>query len=236
MRWWNLLLSMVVAATPWGALAATSVSPNLKMVESVVGGGGLVNEKSTNLQAGESIGDVGVGHSTSANLGIDSGYTTTADPTLSLTVIDSNLNFGVFSAGAATTLTSRFSVSNYTSYGYAIQIVGNTPTNGSHSITALSASTPSQVGVEQYGLNLVANTSPFAFGANPNNGVNGQGAAVGSYATPNNYKYVPGETVAAATKSSGLTTYTVSQIINVTNLTPGGQYSSVQTIICTGMY
>lgn len=236
MRWWNLLLSIIVAATPWGALAVTSVSPNMEITESIVGGGGLVNEKSTNLQAGESIGDIGIGHSISANLGLDTGYTTTADPTLSLTVIDSNLNFGVFSPGAATTLTSRFSVSNYTSYGYAIQIVGNTPTNGSHSLTALSTSTPSQVGVEQYGLNLVANASPLAFGANPDNGVNGQGAAVGDYAAANNYKYVPGETVAAASKSSGLTTYTVSQVINVTNLTPGGQYSSVQTIICIGMY
>jgi hypothetical protein len=235
-RSFRLGVLIIACLIPWQVLADTSTSAHMKITESIVGGGGLVSERSAHLSAGESIADIGIGYSSSSNLAINTGYTTTPDPTLSLTIIDYDLNFGTFSPGQATTLTSHFSVSNYTSYGYVVQVVGSPPTNGSHSLTALTSPTPSQVGVEQYGINLVANTSPVNLGANPDNGTSGNGAAVGAYAIPNNYQYVPGDTVATASKSSGLTTYTISQIVNVNTRTPGGTYSSVQTIICTGMY
>jgi hypothetical protein len=100
----------------------------------------------------------------------------------------------------------------------------------------MSTTTTSQIGVEQFGINLVANTSPTSFGANPDNGQFGFGSITANYATANNYRYVDGETVAQATKNSGVTTYTISYVTNVATLTPGGQYSADQTIIVTGTY
>ena len=204
--------------------------------ESILGGGGLVSESSAHLQAGESIGDIGTGNSSSANLSLNSGYTTTSDPSLSLNVIDGTLSFGAFSPGQTAVATSRFSISNYTSYGYTVQIVGTPPTNGNHTIKAMTTSNASQVGTEQYGINLVANTSPQAFGTNPDNGISGFGLAAPGYSTSNYYQYIDGNTVAYAGKSSGTTIYTVSHIINVTPLTPGGQYTAGQTLICIGNY
>ncbi len=215
-----------------------SSSTNLRMYESTVGGGGgnLSSASSTLRSGGDSVGDIGVGDSFSATMGINSGYTTTADPTLAVTVLDSTVDFGNFSTTEATVTTSRFVVTNYTSYGYAVQIIGKPPTNGSHTIAPMATLDASQVGVEQYGINLVANTSPKLVGADPLQGINGQGNAAGDYAIPDNFKFVEGETIATAPKSSGDTTYTITYMVNVTNLTPGGQYAGGSSVIVTGMY
>ena len=100
----------------------------------------------------------------------------------------------------------------------------------------MTATNTSQVGVEQFGINLVANTSPTSLGVNPDNGQFGYGSVMPNYATPDNYRYVPGETIARAVKNSGVTVYTISYIANVAPLTPGGIYTSNQTLIVTGTY
>ena len=211
-------------------------SAHYQIDESFVGGSGLVQSSSANYKEGESIGDTGIGNSASANYQTNSGYTTTNDPALSFAVNTASANFGSFSPSAAATTTSTFQVSNYTSYGYVVQIVGNPPSNGNHTLSAMTTTGPSQAGVEQFGINLVANTSPVSFGANPVQGIAGAGTAAANYNTSNSYRYVSGETVATAPKSSGVTTYTISYLVNVSSLTPGGQYTSSQVLVCTGTY
>lgn len=218
------------------AYADSLKSAHYQIDESFVGGSGLVQSNSAHYQEGESIGDTGIGNSASTNYQTNSGYTTTNDPALSFAVNTSSANFGSFSPSAAATTTSTFQVSNYTSYGYVVQIVGNAPSNGSHTLSAMSTTGPSQAGVEQFGINLVANTSPVSFGANPAQGIAGAGVAASNYNTSNNYRYVSGETVATAPKSSGVTTYTISYLVNVGSRTPGGQYTSNQVLVCTGTY
>lgn len=211
-------------------------SAHFEVDESFLGGSGLTQSSSNNYQEGESIGDTGIGNSASSHYQLNSGYTTTNDPALSFAINTSGANFGNFSASTASVATSTFQVSNYTSYGYVVQIVGTAPTNGSHTLTAMSTTAPSQTGIEQFGINLVANTSPVSFGANPNLGQFGAGSAAANYNTPNNFRYVSGETIALASQSSGVTTYTISYVANVGSLTPGGQYNSNQVLICTGTY
>lgn len=94
----------------------------------------------------------------------------------------------------------------------------------------------SHPGTEQFGINLVANTSPASFGANPNNGDFGFGSVAENYNVANQFRYVSGDTIAKAEKSSGETTYTISYLVNVTGLTPGGSYASNQTLVVTGTY
>ena len=227
---------VVLVATPVAADNAPLQSAHYKFDESVVGGGGLNQENSGSYQLGEFIGDLAIGGSQSNNFQLNSGYDTTSDPSLTFLIDDSSIDFGSFSPSTTATATSRFEVINYTSYGYVVQIAGDPPTNGSHIITPMSTTDVSQAGVEQFGINLVANTSPVAVGADPNNGSFGFGQAATDYNTANNYRYVSGETIALGPKSSGNTIYTISYIVNVTSLTPGGQYVSHQTLVCTGTY
>ena len=231
-----VLVTIASLATPAWADNTPLQSAHYKFNESVVGGSGLDQESSNSYQLGELIGDIGVGNSTSSNFQLNAGFDTTDDPALTFIVDNSAINFPDFSATAASVTTSTFEVIDYTSYGYIVQIYGSPPTNGSHVITPMSTTGVSQAGVEQFGINLVANTSPVAVGANPDNGQFGIGEASSNYNTPNNYRYVSGETVADGPKSSGNTIYTLSYLVNVAGLTPGGQYVSHQTLVCTGTY
>lgn len=216
--------------------ADTLQSAHYHIDESSIGVGDINQGSSTNYQATSATGDLSIGNSASNNYQINAGSQTTPDPTLSFTVNNGNINFGSFSSSTATVTTATFSVSNYTSYGYAVQIFGNPPTNGSHTISALSTTSASQTGTEQFGINLVANTSPISVGANPDNGQFGFGSVAANYAVPNQYRYISGGTIAQAPKSSGLTNYTITYLVNVAGLTPGGIYNSNQTLIVTGTY
>jgi hypothetical protein len=229
-----LTYSLVVYAP--SAVAQSLKSSNFRFDETAVGAGGLNQSNSTNYQSSNSTGDLSVGNTASGNYQIDTGSQTTNDPTLSFALNSTDVNFGNFTASSASVTTANFSVSNYTSYGYVVQIAGTAPSNGTHTLDSMAIKGPSQAGIEQFGVNLVANTLPTSVGANPNNGQFGFGVAAPAYATSNEYRYVSGETIAFAPKSSGATTYTLSYLINVASLTPGGKYKSNQTLIVTGTY
>lgn len=211
-------------------------SAHYHLDESVLGGGGLIQSNSDNFQSTESLSDTAIGNSSSTNFQVEAGSKTTPDPTLSFGITNADADFTDFSPAAAATATSTFQVLNYTSYGYVVQILGDPPSNGNHVISAMTATDVSRPGMEQFGINLVHNTSPIAFGADPDHGQFGVGSATADYGTANDFRYVEGETIASAPKSSGLTTYTISYIVNVTSITPGGSYTSNQELVCTGTY
>jgi len=232
------LLLVCFVASSTNAFAETLQSPNYKLDESSIGSDDSIQSSSANYKTdnGAGIGALSIGNSASENYQIENGTKTSPNPTLSFAINNSNVNFGSFSPGSATTATANFSISNYTSYGYAVQIIGKSPSNGNHSINAMSSAEASQTGTEQFGINLVANTLPISVGANPDKGKFGFGAVAPNYGVSNKYRYVSGETIATSPKSSGITTYTISYIVNVNSLTPGGQYTSDQTIVVTGTY
>lgn len=227
------LLSCGITAA---AHAVTLQSDNYQFAESTLGAGGVVRSESDNYRASSAPGSLAVGRSVSDNYQVEAGPETSADPSLSFAVNNIDANFGQFTSAASSVTTATFSVTNYTSYGYVVQIVGEPPTNGAHTIDPMHETSVSQPGTEQFGINLVANTLPEPFGAAPDNGEFGVGQASSLYDTPNQYRYVSGETIAMAPKSSGETKYTISYLVNVDNLTPGGHYTSEQTVIVTGTY
>lgn len=235
----SFILALVVCGSP--VLASQVLqSPSYRFDESSIGTGGFTQGSSSNFKIESSTGDIAIGSSESSNFKVDSGTQTSPDPTLTFKMDSPAANFGNFSAATASTSTATFSVINYTSYGYVVQLVGETPKYGSNDISAMNVTAPSQPGVEQFGVNLVANTSPVSFGANPDNGTApnnfGFGTVAANYSTPNQFRYVSGETVASAPKSSGKTLYTMSYLINVSNLTPAGEYRTDQTLVVTGTY
>ena len=216
--------------------AETLQSTNYKLDESAVGTGGQGQASSTSYQTDNATGALSIGNAASSSYQVETGTKTTPDPALSFSVNNANASFGAFTPTSAAVSTANFSVSNYTSYGYVVQILGNPPSNGNHTINAMPVTGSSVPGTEQFGINLVANTLPVSVGSNPNNGQFGFGSITANYGTANQFRYVSGETIAMAPKSSGVTTYTISYLINVTSITPGGQYTSNQTVIITGTY
>lgn len=211
-------------------------STNYRFEESVLGGGGLQQSGSANYRSTSTLGESATGESASSGFQVQAGNKTSPDPVLSFTVNNGSVNFGSFSASTTASASATFSVSNYTSYGYAVQIIGNAPTMGSTVITPMTSTDSPIAGMKQFGINLVANTIPSSLGANPDQGQFGFGTAAPNYGTSNQYRFVSGEAIATAPKSSGVTNYTISYIVNVDGLTPGGQYKSSQTLICTGTF
>lgn len=242
LRMWKKIQKLCIFALVAGltlhsvSYAQSPSSSNFQLKESVIGSGGLNDATSANYNVTNSIGDLGVGNSTSANYQVEAGSQTTELPTLSFALESGPANFGILTPTAAATATTSFSVKNYTSYGYVVQLSGPTPTNGSTSILPMSTAGSSIPGTSQFGMNLTANTSPAIFGSNPDNGQFGFGEIDPDYATPNIYSYIDGDIIARAPKSSGKTIYTLSYILNVEPLTPGGQYRSGQVVIVTGTY
>jgi hypothetical protein len=228
---------MVLLAGTGTVLADSSVSPNFRIDESFIGGGGDVQSSSPNFKSDAAIGDIGIGESAGTAFQTQSGSVTTSDPALTLTVPSSSISFGALSTAATRTGSSTFKVINYTSFGYIVQVIGSPPSSGTHSLNNMASTALSQTGQEQFGINLVANSLPTTLGANPLNVFsNSTGVAAAGYATVNNYKYVSGNTIASAPKTSAETDYTISYIVNASTTTPGGSYSGALTLVCTGTY
>ncbi len=229
-----------------GQVLAQGSSNNFRIDESFVGPGGALESNSSSFKTapgGQSLGNQAGGaegnESTSTNFKTQGGATTTNDPSLSCTVNSSNINFGSLSTSTPATGTATFSVLNYTAHGYVVQIIGSPPSNGAYTLAAMSSNAASSPGTEQFGINLVANTSPSTYGANPVQVPSSSfsfGVAATNYNTANSYRYVSGETIASAPKSSGQTDYTISYIINVSNTTAGGAYAGNQSLVCIGTY
>lgn len=216
-------------------------SAHYQLEESSLGNGGLIQSGSANYQSSEAIGSAAVGNSSSANYQIEAGSKTSKDPALSFGVTNAIASFGNFSADTTATATAQFTVSDYTSFGYAVQIIGDPPSYNGHTITPMGTDADGgpqspQIGTDQFGINMVANTIPKNFGANPDQGQFGAGVAATNYNTANKYRYVNGETIATAPKSSGVTVFTISYIVNVDHLDPGGAYTSAQSVVCTGTF
>lgn len=213
-----------------------SESANYELYETSIGTSDPVDVQSTTYGITSATGDLAVGNSSSSNFQINAGSKTSPDPVLSFGVDASGADFGLFSPTQAATTTVSFTVKDYTTYGYIVQIIGDGPTNNSHTIAPMATQAASQVGTEQFGINLVANTNPESVGANLDNGQFGNGGVESGYDTANQYKYIDGDIIASAPGDSGETTYTITYIANVGPLTPGGVYNISQTLVATATY
>jgi len=194
--------------------------------------------------SGSTLGDNFVGNSSSTSYQTNGGFNPTAQPGLTMIVNTSLVNFGTVSLATKMTQTATFSVKNYTSYGYIVQIIGSPPTQGAHQLTALTTDTAYNATVEQFGVNAVLNTVT-GVGANPvqnpagpptfGYGVAGDGTT-NHYVQSDKWRFNSGETVASAPRSSGETDYTLTFMLNAITTTPGGSYTGSLSLVATGTY
>jgi hypothetical protein len=231
------LFVAVAGATP------TYTSPNYGVDQATMSAGGVNDASSASYRANASLGDTAVGNSSSTNFQANSGFVTTADPYIEMTATAGTADLGYLNTGAAATTSWTFSIRSYLASGYIVTNASDPPTAtsgpGTHTLANLTSPTASSPGTEQFGINLVANTSPATFGANPVQIPDASysfGQVATGYDTANLFKYIKGDTVAYSTKSSGETDYTVSYLYNIAAVTPAGQYNFKHILVATSTF
>lgn len=160
--------------------------------------------------------------------------TASVDETLTFTMANTSVALGTLSASSTGSGTSSMSVATNANTGYSVAYSGTTLTSGSNVITALASPTASVQNSKQFGINLVANTTPAI-------GVVKSGSGVGSvatgYGTANQFKFnTAGETVASASLPTNSNTFTTSYIANIDSVTAAGAYSTLITYTATANF
>jgi hypothetical protein len=223
-------------------------SPNFRVDEAFFGTGGEVDMSSDAFRGQGSAGSLGVGGSESANFMAEAGFLTPSEPFLEMVVTGATVDFGTLSDTATAFGSAQggdcncsFYVRTYFSSEYTVVTMSDPPTNESGASLAAKTTTglPStDQSVEEFGMNLVANTSPL-MGANPVNDPDGtfaDGSAATGYDIVNQFKYQKGDIVARSPANLsnpgvGKTNYTVSYIAKRNNITPAGVFTMFHDLV-----
>ncbi len=144
------------------------------------------------------------------------------------------VNLSLLSTGSVATGVHTMNVSTNAASGVNVVVSGSTLSSGANTVTACTANCSSTAGTSQFGINLVANTTP-ALGADPS-GTPTIGVAATNYNTANSFRYNTGEIVANSTGAINDTTYTVSYIANISPVTAAGSYSTSLQYIATANF
>jgi hypothetical protein len=229
-----------------GSALAQYSSSNYKANEVFFGNGGDSNQSSASYKASVSSGALGVGNYASTNYRAYSGFLTPNEPFLELQIDTSAVDMGAVDAATTRTGQANFHVRAYIDTGYTVQTMSQPPTytsgSATHTLAAMTTLGSSAAGIEQFGINLVHNTSPANFGGDPSPQPDGSfatGVAAAGYDTPNQFQYNVGDIVARTPVGSsgwGLTQYTISYIANASILTPAGDYTMVQDLVAVATF
>ena len=234
-------LVLVLAAYPMHAFAQTYSSSSYQVNEATFNSGGGIDANSASYNARGSVGDLGVGEATSASYAAFGGSITPDQEYLELNVTGGTVDLGTLSTTSTGTGTSTFYVRAYLNGSYIVKTMSQPLGNGGYTLAAMGTAGSSTQGTEQFGINLVANTSPATFGAAPvltPSATFANGQASTGYNTANTFKYVVGDTIASSGsgRAWGQTNYTISYIANVSPITPGGQFTTDHDIVVVATY
>lgn len=234
--------------------AAQSSSPNYRVEESYFGTGGNVDANSANYRARQSTGSLGVGDISSTNYRATAGFVNPSEPFLEAGVTGADIDFGTLSPNAASYASAQggacnctFYVRTYLSSDYSVITGSQPPTSENGDVIdgkATQGAPDNNPSIEEFGINLVANTLPGNMGAAPANvpdGTFADGKAATGYQTANQYKYVAGNVIAnspatVGNQGIGQTNYTISYIMKPSNITPAGQYTMRHDIIVVAAF
>lgn len=159
--------------------------------------------------------------------------TASVNETLTFTLASATVALGVLTSAATGTGTSSMTVATNASTGYSIGYSGGTLTSGTNTITAMAGGGSTQSN-KQFGINLMANTTP-AIGSNKS-GI-GTGVAATGYDTANTFKFnVAGDVIATAAIPTNSNIFTTSYIANIDDMTAAGAYSTVITYTATANF
>lgn len=143
-------------------------------------------------------------------------------------------DMGDLNASSTLTAQSQMAVGTNASGGFVITANGTPPAAGTTVIDGLAAPTESRPGTNQFGINLVANSSP-GVGHDPE-GSWANAIASSDYGVANKYKYVSGDTIAYSPNVSLMKKFTVSYILNSNPNLRAGVYTTTITYIASGRF
>lgn len=221
-----LVAACVLVVSPVAQrVAAQSASNNYQMVESQFG-----NSSSNESCSGSYCASVSIGNDsqTSPVSTPEFGEANYSEPLLEMIVLPGDSNLGEMTTEHTGVKTLQVKIRNYLTGGYRLQILGDPPKYGNRTLAALSTPTTSQPGHEQFGINVVSNTSP-SFGANPiaqPGDTEALDLLTENYKTPNKFMYINGDVIAQTTTNTGGADYTITMIVNISGVTPAGKYTS----------
>ncbi|HRK40523.1 MAG TPA: hypothetical protein PLN95_00375 [Candidatus Saccharibacteria bacterium] len=228
------LLFVIGISTP--ASATSSSSENFQVVETEFNSSD--EQCSGQYCARSSIGDLSISGTTGTGSTATFDSLTENEPLLEVIVEAGQSSVGTLSPDQPTTKTAIVKIRSYLTGGYILQLAGDPPKFGTHSIDAMTTAAASNPGTEQFGINLVENNSPVA-GADPVQVPADQqtfGIVDGDYDDVNQFRYVSEDVLASSTLDWGQTHYTITMLINVSNLTPAGHFSGDYGVIVTPYY
>lgn len=233
----------VVLVFGWsGAVFAQSSSNSYKVEESTFGTGAQLEGASASYKAQSTTGDLGVGSLSGTSYDATAGFLTPSEPYLEMFVTGATVDFGIlsdittsFGSAQGGACSCSFAVRSYLSSDYVVVTMSQPPTNenGRSMAPKTVLGVPSSnVDIEEFGINLVANSSP-SMGQNsvniPDNTF-ADGQAASNYNVPNQFKYAVGDVVARSQSTVGnpaigQTNYTVSYIAKRKPITEAGVYT-----------
>lgn len=212
----------VVVPLVSGKAFAQSSSNNYQMVESEFGNTSAGESCSTEYCASVSIGN----DSASSAVVPEFGEAEYSEPMLEMIVVPGESNLGELTTERTGAKTMQVKIRNYLTGGYRLMVVGDSPKYGTRKLNTPVTPTDSRAGTEQFGINVVANTTPVV-GSNPvlQDGGDAISLVTSNYRVTNKFMYVSGQTLAETQTNSGGAEYTISMIVNISNSTPAGKYS-----------
>ncbi len=221
------------------AVYAQSTSTNYKVEEQAFGIGSELDASSSNYRSQQSVGNLGVGFSSSANYDAIAGFITPNEPYLEFNVSNATVNLGDLTPSATASGSATFYIRTYLSGTYSVYTRSQPLTSeGGATINPMATLATPSPGTEQFGINLVDNASPNV-GANPINIPDNSfadGEAATDYDVPDQFKYVVGDVIARSQQSVGnpaigRTDYTISYVANINSITEAGSYTMVHDLV-----
>lgn len=241
-KYLKLSIAVLIAVTGYPTYVfAQSSSNNYKVEESYFGSGGQTDASSANFRARQSAGALGVGDASSANYRSSSGFDTPSAPFLEVVVTNATVNLGTLSentpsygAAQAGDCGCSFTVRSYLSSDYTVVTASDPPKSENNNVLqnkAVQGSPATSTSIEEFGINLVDNSTPD-IGSNPVNQPDNtfaDGQAATGYEIPDVYKYIKGDIIARSPATVGKagigqTDYTVTYMAKVSTITPAGFY------------
>ena len=238
---WLLVVALTILAWPGLALADSSSSTNYRVEQTFFGSGGSLESSSSNYSAKQTLGELTVGLSESAAYRAYAGFNTTDEPYLEFFVDGDNIDLGSLDFTQETIANGTFYIRAWQASGYVVQTASTPPENveNGYQLTPLSGGGTSSPGTEQFGINLVANTSPQSYGADPvqvPDATFSFGQPAVGYATDGTFTYNQGDQVVFSDQSTSVTIYTVSYLFNIAFTTPSGLYQFNHNLVATATY
>jgi hypothetical protein len=143
-------------------------------------------------------------------------------------------DLGTLSPDSTLATQSQMAVGTNASRGFVVTANGTGMAAGTNVIDSLSTPTSSVPGINQFGINLVANSTP-QIGENQS-GDWPNAAPTADYNQTDKYKFVSGDVVASAPDVSLIEKFTISYIVNSSKDLRAGVYTTTITYIASGRF